>query len=156
GTTAGSGIVSNGSYTWEVAGYSASTDGSDPVPWVEGNFLRLAAGNDAAANNYTIGANSNHSVAGMMLQTNGGDTVTINGPGILSIPSGDQGFYVMNSSQDLKINAVLAGSGRLVWQGAGGTSGGSLYLLGNNTFTGGVLLNAGSGLNFNNNNSFGT
>src|SRR4051812_17797066 len=156
GATANSGIVNNGAYTWEAAGYSSASDGTDPVPWVESSFLRLAAGTDAAASNYTITANSNHTVAGMMLQTGGGGTVTINGPGVLSIASGDQGFYVATSTQNLKINAQLAGSGRLVWQGAGGASGGSLFLLGNNTFTGGVLLNTGSGLNFNNNNSFGT
>ena len=39
---------------------------------------------------------------------------------------------------------------------SGSGAGGSLYLLGNNTYTGGTLLNAGSGVNFNNDDSFGT
>jgi autotransporter-associated beta strand protein len=93
----------------------------------------------------------------MLLQTGGGGTVTINGPGILSIASGDQGFYVDTTSQNLKISAVLAGSGRLVWQGSSTSgAGGSLFLLGSNTYTGGTLLNDSAGLNFNNDHSFGT
>ncbi len=160
GTTAGSGIANNGSYTWEAAGFSSSSAGTDAAAWNEGNFLRLAAGTDAAASNYTITANSNHTAAGMMLQANGGGTVTINGPGVISIASGDQGFFVSASTQNLKINAVLGGSGKLVWQGSGsGTGnqpGGSLYLLGNNTYTGGTALNSGSGVNFSNDHSFGT
>ncbi len=157
GATAGSGVVNNGSYIWESAKYSSTSAGTDAVSWNEGNFLRLAAGTDAGASNYTITANAAHTFAGMLLQTGGGGTVTINGPGVLSIASGDQGFFVDTTSQTLKINAVLAGSGRLVWQGSSGTgAGGSLYLLGNNTYTGGTLLNDSAGLNFNNNNSFGT
>jgi autotransporter-associated beta strand protein len=160
GTTAGSGVTANGNYTWEGAKFSSSAAGNDPVAWNDGNFLRLAAGSDAAASNYTITANSNHTFAGMMLQANGGGTVTINGPGLLSIASGDQGIFVNSSSQNLKINAAIAGNGKLVWQGSGsGTgnqSGGSLFLLGNNTYTGGTALNAGSGVNFDNDHSFGT
>ncbi len=159
-TTAGSGVTAGGSYTWEAAKFSSSSAGIDPVAWNEGNSLRLAAGTDAAASNYTITANSNHTVAGMMLQANGGGTVTIDGPGVLSLPSGDQDFYVNASTQNLRIQATLGGSGKLVWQGSGSgsgnQSGGSLYLLGNNTYTGGTALNAGSGVNFNNDHSFGT
>ena len=106
GTTAGSGVTNNGSYTWEAAKYSSTAAGTDATTWNEGNFLRLAAGTDAAASNYTITANSNHTVAGMFLQTNGGGTVTINGPGVFSIADGDQGFFVSASTQNLKINAV--------------------------------------------------
>ncbi len=156
GATANSGVTNNGSYTWEAAKYSSTSAGNDPVAWNEGNFLRLAAGTDAAANNYTITANSNHTVAGMFLQASGGGTVTINGPGVLSIADGDQGFFVSASTQNLKISASLAGTGRLVWQGSGSGSGGSLFLLGNNTYSGGTLLNAGSGVNFNNDHAFGT
>ncbi len=156
GAASGSGVASNGSYTWEGAGYSSSSAGTDPVSWVDGNFLRLAAGTDAGAKNYTITANSNHTFAGMFLQSGGGGTVTINGSGILSIADGDQGMYVSTNSQNLKVNASLAGTGRLVWQGDGGGAGGSFYLLGNNSYSGGTLLNTAAGLNFNNNNSFGS
>ncbi len=157
GTVANSGVVNNGTYSWESAGFSTTADGTDPAPWADGNFLRLAAGTDAGTSNYTITANSNHTFAGMMLQTGGGGTVTISGLGILSIASGDQGMYVSTSTQTLKINSSLGGTGRLVWQGSGGAAaGGSLYLLGGNTYTGGTLLNSNAGLNFNSSHSFGT
>ncbi len=156
GTAGGSGVASNGSYTWESAKFSSTSAGTDPVSWNEGNFMRLAAGTDAGASNYTITANSNHTFAGMYLMTNGGGTVTINGPGVLTTASGDQGMYVDTSTQILKINAVITGSSKLVWQGNGSGGGGSLYLLGNNSYTGGTALNTGSGLNFNNDNSFGS
>lgn len=156
GTTGASGVTNNGNYTWESAKYSSTSAGTDPVSWNEGNFLRLAAGTDAGTSNYTITANSNHTFAGMYLLTGGGGTVTINGSGVLTTASGDQGMYVDTSTQNLKINAVIAGSSKLVWQGNGAGAGGSLYLLGNNTYTGGTALNTGSGLNFNNDNSFGS
>ncbi|HVT27525.1 MAG TPA: glycoside hydrolase family 25 protein, partial [Lacipirellulaceae bacterium] len=65
GTASGSGVASNGSYTWEAAGFSSSAAGTDPVSWNDGNFLRLAAGTDAGSKNYTITANSDHTFAGM-------------------------------------------------------------------------------------------
>jgi fibronectin-binding autotransporter adhesin len=155
-TTGGSGVANNGNYTWEAAKYSSTSAGTDAAAWNEGNFLRLAAGTDAGASNYTITANSNHTFAGMYLQTSGGGTVTVNGPGVLTTASGDQGMYVDTSTQNLKINAVIAGSSKLVWQGNGAGAGGSLFLLGDNTYTGGTALNTGSGVNFNNDHSFGT
>jgi len=151
GTASASGVVAAGSYTWEAAGYSSTSAGTDPVPWVEGNFLRLAAGTDAGTKNYTITANSDHTFAGMFLQSGGGGTVTINGPGNLSIAAGQQGFLVNSASQTLMINAALTGSGGVVNQLSG-----SLDLYGNNSYTGGTLLSTSAGLNFNNNNSFGT
>jgi autotransporter-associated beta strand protein len=158
GATAGSGVAANGSYTWETAQFSSTAAGTDAVAWNEGNFLRLAAGTDASTSNYTITANSNHTFAGMYLQSSGGGTVTITGSGILTLAAGDQGMYVDDQTSNLKVSAVIAGTGRLVWQGpaASGASGGSLYLLGANTYSGGTLLNTSKGLNFNNNSSFGT
>ena len=53
-------------------------------------------------------------IGGMFLQANGGGTVTINGPGVLSIdPTGGpvQGFLVNGGSQTLTINASLGGTG---------------------------------------------
>jgi autotransporter-associated beta strand protein len=159
GNLAGSGITAAGSpYSWEAAGYSSTSAGTDPVPWVEGNFLRLAAGTDAGATNYTLTANSSHTVAGMFLQSNGGGTVTINGASgvVLTIPNAAgspnvQGFLVNSSTQKLIINATLGGTGGIQNQLSG-----SLNLYGNNTYSGGTLLGTVAGLNFNNNNSFGT
>lgn len=156
GTTTGSGVTAGSNYSWEnnfwnaniAAGTGATTS------WTEGDFPIFSAGSDGAGLTYTVIAHSNHTVAGMRLNTSSGANVNINGdPGVvLTIAAGDQGFFVNTpASQNLNINATLGGTGRLVWQGTG-----SLFLLGNNTFSGGVLFNAGSGLNFNNDNSFGT
>ncbi|HVT28061.1 MAG TPA: autotransporter-associated beta strand repeat-containing protein [Lacipirellulaceae bacterium] len=151
GTTGGSGVTNGGSYTWEGAGYSSTSAGTDPVPWVEGNFLRLAAGTDAGTSNYTITANSDHSFAGMFLQSGGGGTVTIDGPGVLSINSGLQGVLVNSSTQNLVINAKLSGTGGLENELSG-----SLFLYGSNDYGGGTQIGTVAGLNFNNDNSFGT
>ena len=134
GTTSGSGVTAGGSYSWEGSFWNANnTAGTGTTSaWTESDVPIFSAGSDGAGNTYTINASSNHTVAGMRLNTNSGATVNINGdPGVvLSIAAGDQGFFVGTpTSQNLKINATLAGTGRLVWQGTG-----SLYLLGNNTF----------------------
>lgn len=156
GTTTGSGVTAGGSYSWEGNFWNANntTGTGATTAWTEGDFARFSAGTDANTLTYTITASSNHTFAGMQLNANSGANVNINGaPGVvLSIASGDQGFLVgVPTTDNLRINATLGGTGRIVWQGTG-----SLFLLGNNTFTGGLLFNAGSGVNFNNDNSFGT
>ncbi len=156
GTVTGSGVTSNGSYSWECNCWNTNntTGTATATAWTEGDFPVFSAGTDANGLTYTVTANSNHTMAGIQLNASGGANVNINtAPGaVLSIADGDQGFLVGTPTTDnLKINATLGGTGRIVWQGTG-----SLYLLGNNTFSGGVLFNAGSGVNFNNDNSFGT
>jgi autotransporter-associated beta strand protein len=156
GTTTGSGVSAGGSYSWESNFWNANDPNGTTATtaWTEGDFPRFSAGTDANGLTYTITANSNHTIAGVQLNNSGGANVNINGaPGVvLSIAAGDQGFFVGTpTTNNLKINATLGGTGRIVWQGTG-----SLYLLGNNTFSGGLLFNAGSGVNFNNDNSFGT
>ncbi len=156
GASTGSGVTANGSYSWEGNFWNANdaNGATATTAWAEEDFPRFSAGTDANTLTYTIIAGSNHTIAGMQLNNSGGGNVNINsGPGVvLSIAAGDQGFSVGTpTSNNLKINATLGGTGRIVWQGTG-----SLYLLGNNTFSGGVLLNAGSGVNINNDNSFGT
>jgi autotransporter-associated beta strand protein len=152
-TTTGSGVAAGGSYSWESNFWNANNTGGTgaTTAWTEGDVPIFSAGTDGAGKTYTITASSNHTVAGMQLNTSGG-TVNINGPGIFSLPAGDQGFSVGTpTSQNLNINATLGGTGRLAWQGTG-----SLFLLGNNNFSGGVLFSTSSGLNFTNDNSFGT
>jgi autotransporter-associated beta strand protein len=156
GTVTGSGVASNGSYSWECNCWNTNNTAgtTTTTAWTEGDFPVFSAGTDGSGLTYTVTASSNHTVAGMQLNASGGANVNINtAPGVvLSIADGDQGFLVGTPTTDnLKINGTLGGAGRIVWQGTG-----SLYLLGNNTFTGGVLFNAGSGINFNNDNSFGT
>jgi autotransporter-associated beta strand protein len=162
GATAGSGVTSGGSYTWEGNNWSNNNNGAVTTgPWVDpvtddatDGFARFAASSDAAANNYSVTANSNHLIVGMFLKSNGGGTVTVNGPGVLSIGTNGgpvQGFLVNSSSQVLIINAKLSGAG-----GVENELSGSLDLYGDNDYSGGTVLGTSAGLNFNNNHSFGT
>src|SRR5262249_32422441 len=142
-------------------GLLANGNNATTSVWNEGgDFARFSAGNDANTKSYTVTANQNHTFAGIFVNANGGGDVTVNGPGILTMATntGGQGFFVgaPSASSNLRINAVIAGPAntQFVWQSS--TSGGSLFLNGNNTFAGGVLVNTGQGLNFNNDHSFGT
>ena len=86
GTTTGSGVASGGSYSWESAFWDTTSGGTGAaINFTEGDFARFAAGTDAGSKNYTITASSDHLIGGMFLQSNGGGTVTINGPGTLNI-----------------------------------------------------------------------
>ena len=130
GTTAGAGGPTP-SGNWEDASWSTdSTGASATATWNEGDFPEFAAGTDATGS-YTVTANSDHTIAGMLMNTSSG-TVTINGSGILSIAAGVQGFF---SSGTLQINAVLGGPGG--YEGQTGT----VQLYGINTYSGGSLLN---------------
>src|SRR5689334_13250568 len=80
GTTTGSGVTDGGSYTWEGTKWNSNANGNttSPIAWPDGNnFPEFAAGTDAGGSNYTITASSNHTFAGMALQTSGGGIVTI-------------------------------------------------------------------------------
>src|SRR3954471_14169498 len=156
GATTGSGVIAGNSYSWEgnfwnaniAAGTGATT------AWTESDTPIFSAGTDGFGLTYTIVASSNHTISGIQLNASSGANVNVNAVGgvVLSLPAGDQVFSVGTpTSQNLNINATLGGSGRLKWNGTG-----SLFLLGNNNFTGGLLFNGSSGVNFNNDNSFGT
>jgi fibronectin-binding autotransporter adhesin len=158
GATPGSGVTAITTLKWEN---NWSTDPNGAIAttdWPDGNnFPIFAAAADAAALNYTVTANVNHTFAGMKVQANGGGTVTVaTAAGIAltmdSNPTG-QGFFV-GTGQNLTITGAIAGDATtpLFWSGGGG----SLFLYGNNTYAGGTILNASQGLNFNNANSFGT
>src|SRR5206468_1467777 len=79
GTTTGSGATTAGPFTWEGNNWNTDTTGvAAPAAWTDvGNFPIFAAGADAAATNYTVNVGSNHTIAGMALQTNGGGTVVV-------------------------------------------------------------------------------
>jgi fibronectin-binding autotransporter adhesin len=159
GATTGSGVTAGGSYTWEGTKWNLLSNGNTSVQaWAENDFPRFSAGTDANAKAYTITANSNHTVAGMFTVANGGGQVTLNGPGVFTLLAGnDNGFFVnAPTSSSLTINNTITGgaTGTLVWQNS--TSGGSLFLYGNNTYVGDTFLNTGAGLNYNSANSFGT
>ena len=140
--------------TWEGSFWSTAVGGTaSPGAFAEGSLPVFSAGVGTAGLTYTITANANHTIAGLFNGGINGDrwgNVTVNGPGILSIASGFQGFLTTNGASTF-INAQLAGTGGVQTQG-----GGSTYLYGNNSYSGGTQLNTGAGLNFNNNNSFGT
>ena len=130
---------------WEGMNWTTNSTGSSAtVNWVEGSFPLFSAGTDATGS-YTITANSGHTIAGMKV-ANGSGIVTVNGPGVLSIASGMQGFIGTN----LTINAVLGGTG-----GFQSAAGNNVSLYGHNTFSGGCNLNGGSTY-INNNNALGT
>jgi autotransporter-associated beta strand protein len=166
GSTTGSGVAVSGSYTFEASNFNtSSTGGAGTITaWPNGNnFMRFSAGTDANDSSYTITANSSHTLAGLALQADGGGTVTIasSGGSVLSFfsNSGGQGVFVGGiNTQNLLISAPIGGDAvtPLVWQGAISGTAGTLSLYGNNTFAGGVDLNATANLNFNNANSFGT
>jgi autotransporter-associated beta strand protein len=148
GSTQGSGGPSpNGN--WEDQNWTTDSTGSSPtVNWVEGSFPVFSAGTDATGS-YTITANNNHTIAGMEVLSGilgTGNGVTVNGPGVLSIASGMQGFIGTN----LTINAVLGGTG-----GYQTAAGNVIYLNGTNTFSGGTVLNGGQTY-FTNEYAFGT
>ena len=130
--------------SWEGTFWSTDSTGSSATTtWTDGDYPIFAA--DGATGSYTVTADAPHTIAGMQMQTSTG-TVTINGNGILSISAGVQGFF---SSGTLQINSVLGGTGG--YEGQSGT----VQLYGNNTYSGGSLLN-GNQTYFNNNNSFGS
>lgn len=172
GTTSGSGAVDGGTYTWEGTNWNNNNAAgtATTIAWTEGaQFARFSAGTDGNNKSYTITANVNHTVAGMVLQTGGGGngaaksvTIASNNGAILTLASnaGGQGLYVGGTSdQNLVITAPIAGDAvtSVVWQGQiSGSTSGSLFLYGNNTFAGGVDLDTPATLNFNNANSFGT
>ena len=147
-TTGAGGATPSG--LWEGANWSTDSTGASATGnWVEGGFPRFAAGTDATGS-YTVTANADHTIAGMLHQTASG-TVTISGTGVLTIdPTGGplQGFFG-GSGGFIRINNKLTGTGGII------CSSGQIYLDGNNDYSGGTTPGAGL-INFNNNSSFGT
>jgi Concanavalin A-like lectin/glucanases superfamily/Immunoglobulin domain len=157
GTTAGYGIVNGSTYSWDAANWDTTTGGGASVSWGAGDFARFYGG--ASGYTYTVTANNSESMAGLFENT-AGVTVIINaaGSGNLSIVSGQQGFFINGSSSassSVIINAPIIGPGGIQNNDTTGFPG-SLDLYGNNSYAGGTTLVTSGGVNFNNNNSFGT
>jgi autotransporter-associated beta strand protein len=165
--------------TWETANWSRNTAGASgapadkgqatPVAWTEGDAAVFAvgagatnAGVAASTTAFTVTMNANHTVAGFFsgpLNPNS-CIVTINGSGIVTLPTGQDAFNVANSGDSslgqVIMNNVLTGPGQITAEGNG-----QIFLNGTNTFTGGITLGYSlttfSGIiNFNNSASFGT
>jgi len=151
----GATVASTSTNTWELTKWTTSaTPTASTVAWVEGSPAMFSAGASTVTNgNYTVIANANHSVAGIF---NGDVTdatssnLQIKGTGILTIAAGVQGFDTQTGG-NTTIRNVITGPGTIQTQG-----GGSLFLYGTNTFTGGIQLNTTSGMNWNNSSSLGT
>jgi autotransporter-associated beta strand protein len=156
-------------YYWDPNGLSAPTSGTwdtttpqwattsaltaTPVAWDPTAAAGFPAGT-AGISALTISVNSPIVFAGIyngLTATIGVTNLVLSGTGSLSISSGLQGFWTGASTYNTIIRLPITGPGGLQNQ-----SGGSLYLSGNNTYSGGTSLSTSAGLNFNNGNAFGS
>jgi len=169
GTATNGNINTSGYYsaslsgTWESASWSTQTTEKGqavPVVWAEGSNALFAAYTGTGTPAFTVTMNSNHTVAGFF---DGPDfpnpcPVTLTGTGIINLPSGMDYFYITSDTGDpgsLTISNVVAGPGSIYWYNTC-CGVGTLVLDGQNTFTGGIILNAGGVVGFGNNSAFGT
>ena len=158
GATSGSGVIDGGTYSWENAVWNNNVSAGNvaTINYADGNFPRFAAASDATGS-YTVTMNANHLCVGMILEDGSvGSTLTINGIGTLFINGGVAQGFIVRGGSNVKIVNSLSGTGGVNFQTSGGTGSGSLYLYGFNSYSGGTVLNTAGGLNFNNDNSFGT
>jgi autotransporter-associated beta strand protein len=150
------GLSAPTSGTWDTTSLQWATSSvltASPVAWNTANAAVFPAG-ASGISALTITVNSSFNFAGIFNGVGssvGVTNLTISGSGSLNLNGGLQGFFTGNSLWNTLIRVPITGSGGLQNQ-----SGGSLYLSGNNTFSGGVSLGTGAGLNFNNGNAFGT
>lgn len=157
-------------YYWDNNGLSAPTSGTwdtttaqwatsntptdTPVPWPN---PAVAAGfpvGTSPLSSLNIEVDSSIDIAGIFngLSSSVGVTnLVINGTGSLNIVDGQQGFWTGNSKFNTILQLPLTGTGGLQNQ-----SSGSLYLSGQNTFSGGIWTATPAGLNFNSGNALGT
>jgi len=162
GTSPGFGINANDTLSWDDTVWTGDPAGSPTSTWavvstlVSPNFPRF----NSTTTPYTVTINNTEYNAGMFGAS--AVTLTINAAGsgnLYIVPSATltgglpaQGFFPAGGT--VIITSPITGGGALVPQTSGG---GTLKLFGNNTYTGGTVLNSSAVLvNFNNNNSFGT
>jgi autotransporter-associated beta strand protein len=132
-----------------------STLTGSPVVWDPAAAAAFPGGS-ANVSNLTISVNTTFGFAGIQNAPGGGAGVgvtnlIINGAGQLNIDAGIQGFWTAQSYYNTIIRVALGGTG-----GVQNQSGGSLYLAGTNSYSGGTSLGTSAGLNFNNSYAFGT
>jgi hypothetical protein len=162
-----SGVTAGSTYQWDDPIWTTVSAGNiATVNYVDGNFPRFAAGTDAVGS-YTVNLATNHSCVGMILEdgtTSPSSTLTLTGPGNIAIDGGVQQGFIVRGSSNLKIyNNIVDGTvggvttpAGISFSTSGGSGGGSLFLYGNNTFSGGIVLATFGGANINSGNSFGT
>ncbi len=147
-STPASGIWDTTTPQWSTTSALTAT----PVVWDP----TVAAGFPAGTANIsalTISVNSPIGFAGMFNGVSGfgATNLIINGSGSLSLNAGLQGFSTAQSYYNTIIKVPITGPGGLQNQ-----AGGSLYLSGANTYSGGTSIGTSAGLNFNNSSVFGT
>lgn len=134
--------------------------------------------NTATSATSTISANVNFQIAGITYTNNPGTNLQISGNSGSSLTLGASGINLANgervltinttapvslsanqtwttgtaaaSTSQIVVNSVISGSGRLTIEGTAGSPLSPVYLNALNTFTGGVILNAGSSLRLHN------
>jgi autotransporter-associated beta strand protein len=150
------GLSAPNSGTWDNSTADWATTSAltaSPSVWNGANAAGFPAGT-AGINALTITLSGTLATGGIFngLQTGIGVTnLTIQGGGNLSLNSGIDAFYNGAATYNTIIKSVVSGTGMMQSQ-----SSGSLYLAGNNTFSGGFSFNSGAGVNFNNAGAFGT
>ncbi len=161
---------------WDNNGASAATSGNwdttstfwatnvltaSTVPFTNGNFAVFSAGSTTIATlNIAVTAGGVTCEGIGNATTSGGtasgarvQTLNINGPGSVTLPTGSWPFECGNySSADIiQINTPIIGAGAVVQHNTG-----SIGLDGTNTYSGGTSLTGGQIVYYNNSASFGT
>jgi trimeric autotransporter adhesin len=142
--------------TWDTTTPQWSTNSAltaTPVVWDPTAAAGFPAGT-AGTGALTITVNSPINFAGMfngLTSTIGVTNLVLNGSGSLNLNPGLQAFWTGSNAYNTIIRVPITGTGGLQNQ-----SGGSLYLSGANTYSGGTSMGTSAGLNFNNGNAFGT
>lgn len=131
--------------------WSASSTGVVATnPWNQGDFPRIGP---AGTPTWTLTVSNQEQMPGFYFNTAQTTTVNAIGAGSLYITSGLQGVLAA-ANANVTINAPISGPGEIQ---PGGSSGGVIYLNGNNTYTGGTNLASTVVLtHFNNSSSFST
>ncbi len=130
--------------TWESTNWDTTDElgTSSTANWVESSTALFAVNTGTGTPPFLVTMNSSHTVAGIFngSLTPGPCSVTINGSGTMTIPSGVQSFDIV-SPGTVAISNVIAGSGALVESGSG-----TLTLYGVNTYSGGTAIGSGCAL----------
>ncbi len=152
GTATDYGIVANTTYPWDTGTPWATA--ATAAPTVAFPATASDAHFNSSTTPYTVSLNSTQNLTGLFVDT--ATTVNLNdagsGTSALNFAAGQWGV-VFASSASLVVNAQITGAGQIWPENSGGT----LYLFGTNTYTGGTHFGVGSPLvYFNNSKSFGS
>jgi hypothetical protein len=154
GTTA---PVSGSTYTWDTVttGWATThTLTATPIVWNSADAACFTASSSFSGTITVDIASSGVTCAGIYngALTPDGVTLTIAGPGALTVKAGIDAFDTYGSDlAPTTVTAQIIGPGEIESEGSD-----SLFLYGNNTYSGGTIIEGSGGININNNNSLGT